>query len=1238
MSGNSGGSVKAGDLVFAKMKGFPFWPARVCKSDIGYKKRVPVFYFGTHQVGNVPLENVVPYNGNKTKYGSGVRIKGFSEGMWEIQNNPGICGKLKIPEKQPSGKPTALTKAAAKSASPKLTTRGRRTSQSKVTKLAVSLSKTPTRATRSAEGTLSDDDQKSNQSVAADAETSEVSQQQQSDGKVTEEDGGSSTNEGEEISLEQSPGLKPRKVKTNDKEQDRGNKRRTRSHGDALSVDELQETKRKRKGTSEVNIDGTEEHSKKKTKTQNISEEERDKTEVRRTVEDSGMKSTVECGGTETPEVSLELPLQGAESKKEDDVQGETVEMVMEREPTESDDGNALMSNKDVGQKTGHDVGTKNRNETMSGSEELGEGKNEHDVDGRKTKRGRKKKKLSCSLEEAEQDRRVREGTGSNKGHAEGETNEIVEETSKMDKADVEGERTESADEKSESENHDGAKRKTRSGWMSDEMAVDTKTPQSVRARRGRPGKEEDKKTVKHKTTRRDTRSSQNEETRTKDERDAGKEVTRSDGETHCVEERKRKKETKPVSGEAVDQRKVTIEEKFEGEGSTTKSEEERGKMVKDEVTGKEEGSGNKPSKRGRKRKTKETTTQNKIVKTGKLEKGEQNQTEDGQTKRETRSTSEDVTRSSRRDEEIDIVLNRREKKRETNDAKSESDEARMPESDKKLKKSKKTAETGSDNEHATKVTEEDGSEKGKDKVMRTVEETISDIAEVRKEERLKKTAQDKRSGEDTQPASKGPKRRRKEIDKKSLRAEVQKRNVSENCDARGKPEKPRDEERRALKRERLLKSLQGLLKAKRGSRKRESVKSLQKAADSRKKSIKNLTSKRKHEKRGRKPGVKTQQEKAQVAKEAEGKEEKSDDGQMTDKPKGDEKEVRLTDEKSDGTRQDMLEEKKEERKIIGKIVKAGQGGKIQLKTMMGGIMASSEKKKDEKLETAETTVLIDKEAKVERKGSSDIIGKLEKNIDGKRRLLMHDGKEKGREREKSTNQIVPSGEDKMATREPKRREKAVKEEERITAETERGAREAKKENRPREKLEKRSGGSKTGDGRSTESDERMMLESKQSSPITPTDSTLHRIHGDIRISLKSDKPDIHKCLEALDQLSAVYVTSQHIKRHSELIATLRKMRHYRASQTIMDKASMLYNRFKNAYLVGEGEEVVSAAFLRSLIEEKEREEEKRVELLQHKETAVCQEMEGVDGGIEKGSGTKEERLNEQQLVEGEEL
>ena len=47
--------------------------------------------------GHLPAEKIVPYVGNKMKYGnSGVRVKGFYEGMWEIQNTPGVGSKLKV--------------------------------------------------------------------------------------------------------------------------------------------------------------------------------------------------------------------------------------------------------------------------------------------------------------------------------------------------------------------------------------------------------------------------------------------------------------------------------------------------------------------------------------------------------------------------------------------------------------------------------------------------------------------------------------------------------------------------------------------------------------------------------------------------------------------------------------------------------------------------------------------------------------------------------------------------------------------------------------------------------------------------------------------------------------------------------------------------------------------------------------------------------------------------------------
>lgn len=63
----------------------------------------------------------------------------------------------------------------------------------------------------------------------------------------------------------------------------------------------------------------------------------------------------------------------------------------------------------------------------------------------------------------------------------------------------------------------------------------------------------------------------------------------------------------------------------------------------------------------------------------------------------------------------------------------------------------------------------------------------------------------------------------------------------------------------------------------------------------------------------------------------------------------------------------------------------------------------------------------------------------------------------------------------------------------------------------------------------------------------------------------------------------------------------------------------MLYNRFKNAYLLGEGEEVVSAGFLHTLLEEKEKEEAQRAEKRFKKRTEEvedrCVGRKSADGG-----------------------
>ncbi|XP_023188841.1 PC4 and SFRS1-interacting protein isoform X3 [Xiphophorus maculatus] len=108
------------------------------------------------------------------------------------------------------------------------------------------------------------------------------------------------------------------------------------------------------------------------------------------------------------------------------------------------------------------------------------------------------------------------------------------------------------------------------------------------------------------------------------------------------------------------------------------------------------------------------------------------------------------------------------------------------------------------------------------------------------------------------------------------------------------------------------------------------------------------------------------------------------------------------------------------------------------------------------------------------------------------------------------------------------------------------------------------------------------------------TDLKLQKLHSEIKISLKIDNPDVKKCLDALDEIGSLQVTTQHLQKHSELIATLKKIRKFKASQDIMDKATMLYNKFKTMFLVGEGDCVLSQVLNKSLAEQRQHEEAKK--------------------------------------------
>ncbi|XP_064355865.1 lens epithelium-derived growth factor-like isoform X4 [Dromaius novaehollandiae] len=110
----------------------------------------------------------------------------------------------------------------------------------------------------------------------------------------------------------------------------------------------------------------------------------------------------------------------------------------------------------------------------------------------------------------------------------------------------------------------------------------------------------------------------------------------------------------------------------------------------------------------------------------------------------------------------------------------------------------------------------------------------------------------------------------------------------------------------------------------------------------------------------------------------------------------------------------------------------------------------------------------------------------------------------------------------------------------------------------------------------------------------TSMDSRLQRIHAEIKNSLKIDNLDVNRCIEALDELASLQVTMQQAQKHTEVILTLKKIRKFKVSQVIMEKSTMLYNKFKTMFLVGEGDSVLSQVLNKSLAEQKQHEEIKK--------------------------------------------
>jgi len=80
-----------GDLVFAKVRGYPAWPARVTGMTSGGK--YSVFFYGTYEVGNMKTDEMWPYNQKfLDRFGPpNMRKQWYSEGLYQIEHTPEIA-------------------------------------------------------------------------------------------------------------------------------------------------------------------------------------------------------------------------------------------------------------------------------------------------------------------------------------------------------------------------------------------------------------------------------------------------------------------------------------------------------------------------------------------------------------------------------------------------------------------------------------------------------------------------------------------------------------------------------------------------------------------------------------------------------------------------------------------------------------------------------------------------------------------------------------------------------------------------------------------------------------------------------------------------------------------------------------------------------------------------------------------------------------------------------------------
>ncbi|XP_039747672.1 PC4 and SFRS1-interacting protein-like [Pararge aegeria] len=106
---------KAGDFIFAKVKGYPAWPARVQRMN---GKKYFVYFYGTGETANLPPNMIFDYAENKDKFlNKAVKRRDFNDGVKQIEydfaNNVPLEQVIGVPLEVEEGANDTVNESAA---------------------------------------------------------------------------------------------------------------------------------------------------------------------------------------------------------------------------------------------------------------------------------------------------------------------------------------------------------------------------------------------------------------------------------------------------------------------------------------------------------------------------------------------------------------------------------------------------------------------------------------------------------------------------------------------------------------------------------------------------------------------------------------------------------------------------------------------------------------------------------------------------------------------------------------------------------------------------------------------------------------------------------------------------------------------------------------------------------------------------------------------------------------------